>query len=76
MIGEYLLTELLEKYNIDASRIIRKNSNILEYGEYIEIDKALNYLINELKISLANIEKCPSIMYFNVESIKENVSFL
>ena len=76
MIGEYLLTELLEKYNIDASKVLRKNSNILEYGEYIEIDKALNYLINELKISLANIEKCPSIMYFNVESIKENVSFL
>ena len=76
MIGEYLLTVLLEKYNIDASKVLRKNSNILEYGEYIEIDKALNYLINELKISLANIEKCPSIMYFNVESIKENVSFL
>ena len=76
MIGEYLLTELIEKYNIDASKVLRKNSNILEYGEYIEIDKALNYLINELKISLANIEKCPSIMYFNVESIKENVSFL
>ena len=76
MIGEYLLTELLEKYNIDASRIIRKNSNILEYGEYTRIDKTLNYLINELKVGTANIEKCPSIMYFNVESIKENVSFL
>ena len=38
--------------------------------------KHLNYLINELEVGTYNIEKCPSIMYLNVEAIKENVIFL
>ena len=76
VIGQYLLTDLLAKYNIDASKVIKKNSNILEYGEYVAIDKTLNYLINELEVGSYNIEKCPSIMYFNVDAIKENVTFL
>ena len=76
MIGEYLLADLLAKYKIDANKIIKKNNNILEYGEYAAIDKTLNYLINELGITPWNIEKCPSIMYLNVDAIKENVTFL
>ncbi len=76
MIGQYLLTDLLKKYKIDASKVIKKNSNILEYGEYVAIDKTLNYLINELEVGSYNIEKCPSIMYLNVDAIKENVTFL
>ena len=76
MIGQYLLTDLLAKHKINASKVIKKNSNILEYGEYIAIDKTLNYLINELEVGAYNIEKCPSIMYLNVDAIKENVTFL
>ena len=76
VIGQYLLTDLLSKYKIDASKVIKKNSNILEYGEYVAIDKTLNYLINELEVGAYNIEKCPSIMYLNVDAIKENVTFL
>lgn len=76
MIEQYLLTDILAKYKIDASKVIKKNSNILEYGEYVEIDKTLNYLINELEVGTYNIEKCPSIMYLNVNAIKENVIFL
>ena len=76
MIGQNLLTDLLAKYKIDASKVIKKNSNVLEYGEYVEIDKTLNYLINELEIGTYNIEKCPSIMCLNVDAIRENVIFL
>ena len=31
----------------------------------------LDYLIGTLKIFPSNIEKCPSILYLNVEAIKE-----
>ena len=47
----------------------------MTYGEYQEIDKTLNYLINELRISTLNIEKCPSILYRNVNAIKSNILF-
>ena len=61
MIGEYTLKMLCKKYGLSSSKIIKKNSNILTYGEYTEIDKTLNYLINKLQISASHIEKCPSI---------------
>ena len=76
MIEAYTLESLLKKYGIDATKVINKNNNILEYGEYQDIDKTLNYLVKELHISARNIEKCPSIMYRSVNNIKENYEFL
>lgn len=76
MIGEYTLFKLCQKYNIDSNKIVNKNNNILNYGEYEEINKTLNYLINVLKISPNNIEKCPSILYKNVNIIEENMNFI
>ena len=76
MIGEYTLKILCDKYNISSDKIVNKNNNILTYGEYIDIDKTLDYLINKLNISGSNIEKCPSILYRNVVEIEKNVSFL
>lgn len=76
MIEKYDLEILLKKYGINASKVIGKNKNILTYGEYVDIDRVLNYLINELKINASHIEKCPSIMYLNVNDIKKNVEFL
>ena len=76
MIEEYTLFKLCEKYNINSEKIVTKNNNILTYGEYIDIDNTLKYLINNLKISPANIEKCPSILYRNVFAIKDNIEFL
>lgn len=76
MIEAYTLESLLKKYGIDATKVINKNNNILEYGEYQDIDKTLNYLVKELHISARNIEKCPSIMYMAVNNIKENYEFL
>ena len=76
MIGEYTLKILCDKYNISSENVINKNNNILTYGEYLEIDKTLNYLINELKVSKKNIEKCPSILYRNVDAIKKNIDYL
>ena len=73
MIGQYTLQKLCEKYNINSNNLVKKNNNILTYGEYQEIDKTLNYLINELRISTLNIEKCPSILYRNVNAIKSKV---
>ena len=76
MIGEYTLKILCDKYNIASENIINKNYSILTHGEYLDIDKTLNYLINELKVSKKNIEKCPSILYRNVDAIKKNVDYL
>ena len=76
MIGEYTLKILCDKYNISSESVINKNNNILTYGEYLDIDKTLNYLINELKVSKKNIEKCPSILYRNVSAIKKNIDYL
>ena len=76
MIEAYTLESLLKKYGIDATKVINKNNNILEYGEYQDIDKTLNYLVKELHINARNIEKCPSIMYKAVNNIKENYNIL
>ena len=76
MIEEYSLKLLCDKYGISKENIVNKNNNILTYGEYEDIDKTLDYLINELKVSKANIEKCPSILYRNVDAIKDNIDFL
>ena len=76
MIGEYTLERLCQKYNIDSKKLVNNNNNILTYGEYIEMDKTLNYLCNELKIVSKNIEKCPSVLYRNVNAIRNNVEFL
>ena len=76
MIGEYTLKILCDKYNISSENIINKNNSILTHGEYLDIDKTLNYLINELKVSKKNIEKCPSILYRNVDVIRKNIDYL
>ena len=46
MIREYNLEILCNKYNLSKDKIITKNNNILIYGEYVDIDNTLNYLIN------------------------------
>ena len=76
MIEAYELESLLKKYAIDASKVLSKNGTILDRGEYQDIDRTLNYLVNELGISPRNIEKCPSIMYFGVDNIRGNYEFL
>ena len=76
MIEEYSLKLLCDKYGVSKENIVNKNNNILSEGEYEDIDKTLDYLINGLKVSRANIEKCPSILYRNVNAIKNNIDFL
>ena len=76
MIEEYNLKLLCDKYGVSADNIVNKNNNILSKGEYEDIDKTLDYLINELKVNKKNIEKCPSILYRNVNAIKDNIDFL
>ena len=76
MIGEYYLETLCNKYNLSKDKIIKKNNKILVYGEYVNIDKTLNFLINQMHIGRTNIEKCPSILYRNVSQIEENIKFL
>ena len=76
MIGQYTLMMLCEKYGISFDKLVNKNNNILTYGEYKDIDSTLNYLVNILKISSNNIDKCPSILYRRVDNIKDNVNFI
>ena len=76
MIGEFTLKILCDKYGVSSEKIVNKNNNILTEGKYNEISETLNYLINDLKMDAKNIEKCPSILYRNVNVIKENFKFL
>ena len=76
MIGQYTLMMLCKKYGISSDKLVNKNNNILTYGEYQDIDSTLDYLVNILKISSNNIEKCPSILYRNVNNIRENFNFI
>ena len=76
MIEVYRLDDLLKKYGIDTDKVLGKNDTILDRGEYQDIDRTLNYLVNKLGISPRNIEKCPSIMYYAVDNIRENYEFL
>lgn len=77
MIKNKILIELLNKYEIDGEKLIKNNQNILEYGDYEEIKKILNYLINEIKCTSQAIEKCPSILYLTTkENIKDNYEYL
>ena len=76
MIEQYTLMMLCKKYGINSDRLVNKNNNILTYGEYQDIDSTLNFLVNILKISSNNIEKCPSILYKSVNNIKANVNFI
>ena len=51
MIGNYTLAMLCEKYGIDATKIVKKNNNVLDLGEYSRIDYVLDYLVNEFSCS-------------------------
>ena len=76
MIDTDLLKIILRKYGIDPDKVIKNNSNVLEKGNYIDIENTIKYLVEELKVSPKNIEKAPSILYFNVSAIKKNIEFL
>ena len=57
MITELTLKALCDKYGISSEKIVNKNNNVLNSGEYTSIDRILNYLVNELKYNARNIEK-------------------
>ena len=76
MMKEYTLEFLCQKYNISIDELLKKHRGVLTQGDFAEIDATLDYLINELKISRDNIEKCPSILYRDVGEIRENFNFL
>ena len=67
--------KVCDKYGISSDKIVNKNNNILLSGEYQEIDNTLNFLINKLNISSDNIEKCPSVLYRNVDAISKKRRF-
>ena len=78
MISEEKLKEILNNYKIDYEKLIKKNINVLDYGNYEDICEKLDYLRDEINIEPKNIEKCPSILYYNsevsgVDNIKENL---
>lgn len=76
MISEAGLKEICNIYKIDYDKLVDTNENILKYGEYDNICYALDFLRDEVNIEPRNIEKCPSILYRNVENIKINYEFL
>ena len=77
MISKYGLEALLEKYGIRSKSIFDfKRGRILNYGDYEKIDYALNYLITDLSIKPRRVEKCPSVLYFGVNYLRDNYEFL
>ena len=74
MIEQTDLMKLLESYKIDYKKVM--TDKVLDKGEYFGIKHVLEYLVNELKIYPKNIEKCPSILYFNVNEVRKNYEFL
>ena len=76
MINETRLKEICDIYKIDYDKLVDNNENILKYGEYDNICYALDFLRDEVNIEPRNIEKCPSILYYNIENIKSNYEFL
>ena len=74
MIEQTDLMKLLESYKIDYKKVM--TDKVLDKGEYFEIKHVLEYLVNELKIYPKNIEKCPSILYLNVNEVRKNYEFL
>ena len=76
MIDVFDLSELLTEYGVDPKRVLKNNQKILSRGEYCDIKNMLDYLIGELNVSARNIEKCPSILYSDLFSVKENYNFL
>ena len=76
MIGVFDLEVLLKNYGIDYEKVLENNEKILSLGEYSDIKKVLDYLILELGLPTKNIEKCPSVLYFNVNAVRTNYEFL
>ena len=76
MIGQDTLKNLLESYGINADKLLDKNQNVIDYGYYNEIKMVLDYLIKEKHIPVSNIEKAPSVLFFNPNYVKENYEFL
>ena len=74
MIEQTDLMKLLESYKIDYKKVM--TDKVLDKGEYFGIKHVLEYLVNELKINPKNIEKCPSILYLNVNEVRKNYEFL
>ena len=63
MISEEKLKEICNNYKIDYEKLIKKNINVLDYGNYEDICEKLDYLRDEINIEPKNIEKCQSILY-------------
>ena len=74
MIEQTDLMKLLENYKIDYKKVMI--DKVLDKGEYFGIKHVLEYLVNEVGINPKNIEKCPSILYLNVNEVRKNYEFL
>ena len=74
MIEQTDLMKLLESYKIDYKKVM--TDKVLDKGEYFGIKNVLEYLVNEVGINPKNIEKCPSILYLNVNEVRKNYEFL
>ena len=74
MIEQTDLMKLLESYKIDYKKVM--TDKVLDKGEYFGIKHVLEYLVNEVGIFPKNIEKCPSILYLNVNEVRKNYEFL
>ena len=76
MVNREQFEEICNKYGLDSKKLIKNNENVLEKADYNSICYVLDFLRDTLKVTPNNIEKCPSIFYFRVDTIEENWNFL
>lgn len=76
MVNKKQFEEICNKYGLDSKKLIGNNENVLIKADYNSICYVLDFLRDTLKIVPKNVEKCPSILYLEIEAIKENYNFL
>ena len=69
-----MIYDVLQKYNLHFNK--QRMEQLEKFGNTLDMEDILDYLIQELHISPKSIEKCPSILYANLSTIKNNYEFL
>lgn len=67
------VSQLLGDYGIDYSLLEDEQKESIEaQGDPDKMTKALEFLVNVLGVPTKKIEKCPSVLYLNTGSLKNN----
>ena len=69
------LRVILEKYNISYEKSVNDNEKILARASLNDVENLLSFF-KSIGVSPKSIEKCPSVLCYNVLDVKKNYNFL